>query len=49
MNPIATWELRSGRYRIFYEIDETARKVTIVAVGHKEHNVLFVRGQEVKI
>jgi mRNA-degrading endonuclease RelE of RelBE toxin-antitoxin system len=48
-NPIAPWELRSGKYRIFYEVEETSRKVTIVAVGHKEHNVLLIRGKEVKI
>ncbi|MFQ5781269.1 MAG: type II toxin-antitoxin system RelE/ParE family toxin [Nitrospiria bacterium] len=48
-NPIAAWELRSGKYRIFYEVDETRYKVTIVAIGHKEHNRLFIRGEEVKL
>ena len=24
-NPIASWELRVGKHRIFYEVDETAR------------------------
>lgn len=48
-NPIAPWELRSGKYRIFYEVDETSRKVAIVAIGHKEHNILMIRGKEVKI
>jgi mRNA-degrading endonuclease RelE of RelBE toxin-antitoxin system len=48
-NPIARWELRSGRYRIFYEVDETAQLVTILAVGHKDHNRLFIRGQEVQL
>ena len=48
-NPIASWELRSGKYRIFYEVEETSRKVAIVAVGHKEHNMLLIRGKEVKI
>jgi mRNA-degrading endonuclease RelE of RelBE toxin-antitoxin system len=48
-NPIARWELRSGHYRIFYEIDETARQVSIIAVGHKDHNRLFIRGQEVQL
>jgi mRNA-degrading endonuclease RelE of RelBE toxin-antitoxin system len=48
-NPIARWELRSGHYRIFYEVDETARQVTIVAVGHKDHSRLFIRGQEVQL
>ena len=48
-NPIAPWEVRSGKYRIFYEVDETSRKVTVVAIGHKEHNMLLIRGKEVKI
>ncbi|MBC8550912.1 MAG: type II toxin-antitoxin system RelE/ParE family toxin [Candidatus Brocadiales bacterium] len=48
-NPIATWELRSGEYRIFYEVNKPSRKVTIVAIGHKEHNILFIKGIEVKI
>jgi len=48
-NPIASWGLRSGHYRIFYEVDETACQVTIMAVGHKDHNRLFVRGKEVRL
>jgi mRNA-degrading endonuclease RelE of RelBE toxin-antitoxin system len=48
-NPVASWELRIGRFRVFYEIDEGARTVMIVAVGHKEHNVLLVCGEEVRL
>ena len=48
-NPIARWELRSGQHRIFSEVDETARQVTVMAVGHKDHNRLFIRGQEVQL
>jgi len=48
-NPIATWELRSGKYLIFYEVEQTSKKVAIVAVGHKQHKVLLIRGKEVKI
>jgi mRNA-degrading endonuclease RelE of RelBE toxin-antitoxin system len=48
-NPLASWELRVGRYRVFYEVAETVRIVAILAVGHKEHNVLLIRGKEVKI
>lgn len=48
-NPIAAWELRIGKFRIFYEVDYPARVVTIVVVGHKEHNTLYVRGKEVKL
>ncbi|MEI7851926.1 MAG: type II toxin-antitoxin system RelE/ParE family toxin [Kiritimatiellales bacterium] len=53
---MATWELRIGKYRVFYEVetdvdlqpDDTAT-VIIVSVGHKEHNVLYIRGKVVKV
>ena len=48
-NPVASWELRIGKYRVFYEIHGMSRKVTIIAVGHKEHNTLFIRGKEVQL
>lgn len=48
-NPVATWELRIGRFRAFYEVDPTANRVTVVAVGHKEHNVLKIRGKVVQL
>ena len=48
-NPIATWELRVGKYRVFYEVNRAAQVVTIVSIGHKEHNVLFIRGTEVSL
>jgi mRNA-degrading endonuclease RelE of RelBE toxin-antitoxin system len=46
-NPVATWELRIGRFRAFDEIDQSEVRVTVVAVGHKEHNVLKIRGKVV--
>jgi mRNA-degrading endonuclease RelE of RelBE toxin-antitoxin system len=48
-NPIAPWELRVDKYRIFYEVDEHGRSVIIVAVGHKEHESLLIRGKKVEI
>jgi mRNA-degrading endonuclease RelE of RelBE toxin-antitoxin system len=48
-NPIARWELRIGKYRVFYEIDEENQVVSVVSVGHKEHNVLFIRGKEMQL
>ncbi|MGH9766726.1 MAG: type II toxin-antitoxin system RelE family toxin [Blastocatellia bacterium] len=42
-------ELRAGKFRIFYEVDESAKSVIIVSVGHKERNKLFIRGKEVGI
>ena len=46
-NPLAPWELRIGNYRVFYEIRE--RSVRVLAIGHKVHNELFIRGQKVEI
>jgi hypothetical protein len=47
-NPIAPWELRIGKYRVFYEIKEEWL-VRVLAIGHKEHNDLFIRGERVEI
>ena len=48
-NPIASWELRIGKYRVFYQVNDPAQTVSIVSVGHKEHNILLIRGKEVQI
>jgi len=48
-NPIASWELRVGKYQVFYEVDDTVNTVSVVSVGHKEHNVLWIRGKEVQL
>jgi mRNA-degrading endonuclease RelE of RelBE toxin-antitoxin system len=48
-NPIAQWELRVDKFRVFYEVHEESEMVTIVAVGHKEHASLFIRGVRVKL
>ena len=47
-NPIAPWELRLDRYRVFYSV-ESGGTVKIVAVGHKEHNDLLIRGRKVQL
>jgi mRNA interferase RelE/StbE len=47
-NPIAPWELRIGKYRIFYEIREGCL-VRVLAIGHKEHNELFIRGEKIEL
>jgi len=47
-NPFAPWELRLARYRVFYSIEaeDTAK---VVAVGHKEHNEIYIRGRRVHL
>jgi len=47
-NPIAPWELRVGDHRVFYEIEGEAT-VTVLAIGVKEHNDLFIRGRKVEL
>jgi mRNA-degrading endonuclease RelE of RelBE toxin-antitoxin system len=47
-NPIAPWELKEDVYRVFYAIDEE-QQVKILAVGYKEHNQLYIRGQKVTL
>ncbi len=48
-NPLARWEMRAGKHRIFYEVDAAAQTVVIIAVGHKEHNTLFIRGRRFEL
>jgi mRNA-degrading endonuclease RelE of RelBE toxin-antitoxin system len=48
-NPLAPWELRVGRYRAFYRVLEDEPVVLVAAIGHKEHNALFIRGEEVQL
>lgn len=47
-NRLAPWELRAGDYRVFYEI-RTEGVVRVVAVGHKVHNQLHIRGRRVDL
>lgn len=47
-NPVAPWELKIGKYRIFYEVAE-GQKVQVLAIGHKDHNELFIQGRKVQI
>ncbi len=46
-NPLAPWELRVRHFRVFYKVE--ANIVTVVGVGCKEHNKLFIRGKEVQL
>src|SRR3954452_18598263 len=48
-NDLSKWELRAGIDRVFYDVDEQAQEVTIKAVGRKEHNKLFILGQEYQL
>jgi mRNA-degrading endonuclease RelE of RelBE toxin-antitoxin system len=45
-NPLATWELRVGDYRVFYNVDAVQSVVILIAVGRKVHNALYIEGKE---
>jgi len=44
---LAPWELKVGKYRVFYDLE--GRMAKIVAVGYKEHKDLFIRGRKVEL
>lgn len=44
-NDVAEWELRIGKYRVFYNVEEHVLIVSIEAVGFKVGNVLYIRGK----
>ncbi|MBM4049670.1 MAG: type II toxin-antitoxin system RelE/ParE family toxin [Planctomycetes bacterium] len=44
-NNVADWELRIGKFRVFYNVEDETRTVSIEAVGFKVGNLLFIRGQ----
>jgi len=49
-NPIAPWELRIGKIRVFYEvIPGDPGVVRIVAVGKKERNIVRIAGKEIEL
>jgi mRNA-degrading endonuclease RelE of RelBE toxin-antitoxin system len=45
----ASWELRCGpdnRFRVFYEVDDAAHEVRILAIGVKDRSRLLIGGEE---
>ncbi|MBI5527742.1 MAG: type II toxin-antitoxin system RelE/ParE family toxin [Deltaproteobacteria bacterium] len=48
-NPLAPWELRVGNLRVYYDIDETAGLVVVLAVGTKEGNMVRIGGEVIEL
>ena len=48
-NEVASWELRIGRFRVFYDVDEEDRNVSIEAIGFKIGRELFIRGERTEL
>ena len=47
-NEWSDWELRAGKFRVFDDIvtENDRQMAKIKAVGHKEHNTLFIGDKE---
>jgi mRNA-degrading endonuclease RelE of RelBE toxin-antitoxin system len=45
-NPLATWELRVGQFRVFYNVEDERFIVIVIAVGIKDRNLLYIDGKE---
>lgn len=46
-NPVAQRELRLfGKYRVLYNVDADTAEVTILLIGEKRGDALFVQGEE---
>jgi len=48
-NFIATWELRVGDLRVYYDVDVVERSVYLRAVGVKLGGRLFIAGEEIEL
>lgn len=44
-NDVAEWELRIGKFRVFYNVEIDVQIVSIEVIGFKRGNQLFVRGK----
>jgi mRNA-degrading endonuclease RelE of RelBE toxin-antitoxin system len=50
-NELSDWELRVQKFRVFYDVIVIHERdvVKIKAVGHKEHNRLYIGDEEIKL
>ena len=45
-NQTAEWELRISKFRVFYDVDDIVKVVSVEAIGLKEGNQVFFLGEE---
>ena len=49
-NPVAPWELRVGKIRVFYDVSNgPPQTVRVLAVGVKDRNILRIGGEEIQL
>ena len=47
-NPLAPWELRFNKVRVFYDVEEPDT-VTILAIGTKRRDRLYIDDEEIQL
>jgi mRNA-degrading endonuclease RelE of RelBE toxin-antitoxin system len=48
-NSLAEWELRIDNFRVFYNVSEEERLVTIINIGEKKAGRLMIGGKEFEL
>ena len=49
-NPLAPWELRVGKLRVFYDVTHgPPARVNVLAVGVKDRKIVHIGGEEVEL
>lgn len=48
-NQLAKWRIRHGKYRILYDVDEENQIVTVKAIGVKQRERFYLRGEEYEL
>ena len=49
-NLIAVWELRAGRLRVYYDVEESPRQVVLIqAIGEKIRDKVFINGRAIDL
>lgn len=48
-NDVADWELRIGRFRVLYNVDDEESIVSVERVGMKVRHSLYVRGERIDL
>lgn len=49
LNILAQWELRVDTMRLFYDVDTALSIVTVIAIGYKPGQTLWIRGEEFEL
>jgi mRNA-degrading endonuclease RelE of RelBE toxin-antitoxin system len=49
LNRASEWEVRIGKYRVFYDVRQSERIVEVKVIGEKRGNMVVVGGEEYEL